>query len=167
MRRKTKQRIIKPCDALFFFAWAIIPFLNLSCTTAKSVENKSLYRADTVIVERTDTIKEVIREFFKDEQREKDSVSMSTRNDTVFVDRWHVKETIKYMVEKNNKQQSSTQQQSQKSTEKQTDEKVKEIEKQDPMKDVATLLQIGLTTVVLLVLFYERWRSRRNSDLHN
>ena len=101
MRRKTKQRIFKPCDAFLLFAWAIIPFLNLSCTTAKSVENNSLYRADTVTVERIDTVREVIREFLKDEMREKDSVSMSTRNDTVWVDRWHVKETIKYLVAKN------------------------------------------------------------------
>lgn len=120
-----------------------------------------------MIMERTDTIKEVIREFVKDEQRQKDSVSVTTKNDTVFVDRWHVKETTKYMMAKNDKRQSSMQTESQKSTEKQTDEKVKEIEKKDPMKDVATLLQIGLTTVVLLVLLYERWRSRRNSELHN
>lgn len=167
MRRKPKQRIFKPCDALLLFAWAIIPFLNLSCTTAKSVENNSLYRADTVIVERTDTIKEVIREFVKDEQREKDSVSVSTRNDTVFVDRWHTKEITKWLMAKNDKQQSSTQQQIQKSTKKQTAEKAKVIEKKDPMKDVAILLMIGLLTVVLLVDLYERWRSRRNSQLHN
>ena len=167
MIRKSKLRILKPSVALFFAVWAITPFLFLSCTTAKSVENNSTVRTDTVIMERTDTIKEVIREFVKDEQRQKDSVSMTTRNDTVWVDRWHVKETTKYIVAKNDKQASSTQTESQKSTEKQTEEKVKEIEKQDPMKDVAILLQIGLTTVVLLVLLYERWRSRRNSDLHN
>lgn len=155
MRRKTKQRIFTPCDALFLFAWAIIPFLNLSCTTAKSVENKSLYRADRVIVERTDTIKEVIREFLKDEQREKDSVSMSTRNDTVFVDRWHVKETIKYMLEKNDKQQSSTQQQSQKSTEKQTEENVKEIEKEDPMTKLTEYINLALLVIIIMILVYE------------
>ena len=155
MRRKTKQRIFKPCDALFLFAWAIIPFLNLSCTTAKSVENKSLYRADTVRVERTDTVREVIREFLKDEQREKDSVSVSTRNDTVFVDRWHVKETIKYMVEKNDKQQSSTQQQSQKSTEKQTAEKAKVIEKKDPMTKLTGYINLALLVIILIVQFYE------------
>lgn len=167
MIRKSKLRILKPSEALFFAMWTITPFLFLSCTTAKSVENNSTVRTDTVIMERTDTVKEVIREFVKDEQRQKDSVSMTTRNDTVWVDRWHVKETTKYMVAKNDKQQSSMQTESQKSTEKQTDEKVKEIEKKDPMKDVAILLQIGLTTVVLLVLLYERWRSRRNSQLHN
>ena len=167
MIRKSKLRILKPSVALFFAMWTITPFLFLSCTTAKSVENNSTVRTDTVIMERTDTIKEVIREFVKDEQRQKDSVSMTTRNDTVWVDRWHVKETTKYMVAKNEKQASSTQTESQKSTEKQTDEKVKEIEKKDPMKDVAILIQIGLTTVVLLVLLYERWRSRRNSELHN
>ena len=167
MIRKSKLRILKPCVALFFAVWAITPFLFLSCTTAKSVENNSTLRTDTVVVERTDTIKEVIREFVKDEQRQKDSISVTTKNDTVWVDRWHVKETIKYLVAKNDKQQSSTQMESQKSTEKQTEEKDKVIEKQDPMKDVATLLQIVLTTVVLLVLLYERWRSRRNSELHN
>ena len=155
MRRKTKQRIFKPCDALFLFAWAIIPFLNLSCTTAKSVENNSLYRADTVIVERTDTIKEVIREFVKDEQREKDSVSMSTRNDTVFVDRWHVKETIKYLVAKNDKQQSSTQTESQKSTETQTEEKDKVIEKQDPMMKLTEYINLALLVVIIMVMVYE------------
>ena len=160
MRRKTKQRIFKPCDALFLFAWAIIPFLNLSCTTAKSVENKSLYRADTVIVERTDTIKEVIREFVKDEQREKDSVSMSTRNDTVFVDRWHVKETIKYMLEKNDKQQSSTQQQSQKSTEKQTAEKAKVIEKKDPMTKLTGYINLALLVIIIMVQFYEHRKKK-------
>lgn len=167
MIRKSKLRILKPCVALFFVVWAIIPFLFLSCTTAKSVENNSTLRTDTVVVERTDTIKEVIREFVKDEQKQKDSISVTTKNDTVWVDRWHVKETVKYLVAKNDKQASSTQTESQKSMEKQTDEKVKEIEKQDPMKDVAILIQIGLTTVVLLVLLYERWRSRRNSQLHN
>ena len=160
MRRKTKQRIFKPCDALFLLAWAIIPFLNLSCTTAKSVENKSLYRADTVIVERTDTIREVIREFLKDEQREKDSVSMSTRNDTVFVDRWHVKETIKYMLEKNDKQQSSTQQQSQKSTEKQTAEKAKTIEKKDPMTKLTEYINLALLVIIIMVQFYEHRKKK-------
>lgn len=155
MRRKTKQRIFKPCDALFLFAWAIILFLNLSCTTAKSVENNSLYRADTVIVERTDTIKEVIREFVKDEQREKDSVSVSTRNDTVWVDRWHVKETIKYLVAKNDKQQTSTQQESQKSTEKQTEENVKEIEKEDPMTKLTGYINFALLVIIIMVMVYE------------
>lgn len=155
MRRKTKQRIFKPCDALFLFAWAIIPFLNLSCTTAKSVENNSLYRADTVIVERTDTIKEVIREFVKDEQREKDSVSVSTRNDTVFVDRWHTKEITKWLMAKNDKQQSSAQQQSQKSTEKQTAEKAKVIEKKDPMIKLTGYINLALLVIIIMVMVYE------------
>lgn len=160
MRRKTKQRIFKPCDALFLFAWAIIPFLNLSCTTAKSVENNSLYRADTVIVERTDTIKEVIREFVKDEQREKDSVSVSTRNDTVWVDRWHVKETIKYTVEKKDKQESSTQQHSQKSTEKQTAEKANVIEKKDPMTKLTEYINLALLVIIIMVQFYEHRKKK-------
>ena len=155
MRRKTKQRIFKPCDALLLFAWAIIPFLNLSCTTAKSVENNSLYRADTVIVERTDTIKEVIREFVKDEQREKDSVSVSTRNDTVFVDRWHTKEITKWLIAKNDKQQSSAQQQSQKSTEKQTAEKAKVIEKKDPMIKLTGYINLALLVIIIMVMVYE------------
>lgn len=155
MRRKTKQRIFKPCDALFLFAWAIIPFLNLSCTTAKSVENNSLYRADTVIVERTDTIKEVIREFVKDEQREKDSVSVSTRNDTVFVDRWHTKEITKWLMAKNDKQQSSAQQHSQKSTEKQTAEKAKVIEKKDPMIKLTGYINLALLVIIIMVMVYE------------
>lgn len=155
MRRKTKQRIFKPCDALFLFAWAIIPFLNLSCTTAKSVENKSLYRADTVIVERTDTVREVIREFLKDERREKDSMSMSTRNDTVFVDRWHTKEITKWLMAKNDKQQSSAQQQSQKSTEKQTAEKAKVIEKKDPMTKLTGYINLALLVIIIMILVYE------------
>lgn len=155
MRRKTKQRIFTPCDALFLLAWAIIPFLNLSCTTAKSVENNSLYRADTVTVERTDTVREVIREFLKDEQREKDSVSVSTRNDTVFVDRWHTKEVTKWLMAKNDKQQSSTQQHSQKSTEKQTDEKVKDIEKEDPMTKLTGYINLALLVIIIMVMVYE------------
>lgn len=160
MRRKTKQRIFTPCDALFLFAWAIIPFLNLSCTTAKSVENNSLYRADTVTVERTDTVREVIREFLKDEMREKDSVSMSTRNDTVWVDRWHVKETIKYLVAKNDKQQSSTQQESQKSMENQTEENVKEIEKEDPMTKLTEYINLALLVIIIMVQFYEHRKKK-------
>ena len=160
MRRKTKQRIFKPCDALFLFAWAIIPFLNLSCTTAKSVENNSLYRADTVIVERTDTIREVIREFLKDEQREKDSVSVSTRNDTVFVDRWHTKEITKWLMAKNNKQESSTQQQSQKSMEKQTAEKAKVIEKKDPMIKLTEYINLALLVIIIMILVYEHRKKK-------
>lgn len=160
MRRKTKQRIFTPCDALFLFAWAIIPFLNLSCTTAKSVENNSLYRTDTVIVERTDTIKEVIREFIKDEQREKDSVSVSTRNDTVFVDRWHTKEITKWLMAKKNKQESSTQQKSQKSTEKQTEEKVKEIEKEDPITKLTEYINLALLVIIIMVQFYEHRKKK-------
>lgn len=155
MRRKTKQRIFTPCDALFLLAWAIIPFLNLSCTTAKSVENNSLYRADTVIVERTDNVREVIRAFLKDEQREKDSVSVSTRNDTVFVDRWHTKEITKLLMAKNNKQESSTQQQSQKSMEKQTAEKAKTIEKKDPMMKLTGYINLALLVIITMVQVYE------------
>lgn len=160
MRRKTKRRIFKPCDALFLFAWAIIPFLNLSCTTAKSVENNSLYRADTVIVERTDTVREVIREFLKDEQREKDSVSVSTRNDTVFVDRWHTKEITKWLMAKNDKHKSSTQQQSQKSTEKQTEENVKVIEKKDPMTKLTGYINFALLVAIIMVQFYEHRKKK-------
>lgn len=155
MRRKTKQRIFTLCDALFLLAWAIIPFLNLSCTTAKSVENNSLYRADTVTVERIDTVREVIREFLKDEQREKDSVSVSTRNDTVFVDRWHTKEITKWLMAKNDKQQSSTQQHSQKSTEKQTAEKAKVIEKKDPMIKLTGYINLALLVIIIMVMVYE------------
>ena len=155
MRRKTKQRIFKPCDALFLFAWAIIPFLNLSCTTAKSVENKSIDRTDTVIVERTDTIKEVIREFVKDEQREKDSVSVTTKNDTVFVDRWHTKEITKWLMAKKDKQETSTQTENQKSTEKQTAEKAKAIEKKDPMMKLAGYINIALLVIIIMVQVYE------------
>ena len=160
MRRKTKQRIFKPCDALFLLAWAIIPFLNFSCTTAKSVENNSLYRADTVIVERTDTIKEVIREFVKDEQREKESVSVSTRNDTVFVDRWHTKEITKWLMAKKDKQESSTQQHSQKSTEKQTAEKAKEIEKKDHMTKLTGYINLALLVIIIMVQFYEHRKKK-------
>lgn len=113
MIRKSKLRILKLSAALFFAVWTITPFLFLSCTTAKSVENNTTVRTDTVVVERTDTIKEVIREFVKDEQKQKDSISVTTKNDTVWVDRWHVKETTKYLVAKNDKQQSSTQKESQ------------------------------------------------------
>ena len=160
MRRKTKQRIFKPCDALLLFAWAIIPFLNLSCTTAKSVENNSLYRADTVTVERTDTVREVIREFFKDKQREKDSVSVSTRNDTVFVDRWHTKEITKWLMAKKDKQESSTQQKSQKSTEKQTAEKAKVIEKKDPMIKLTGYINLALLVIIIMVQFYEHRKKK-------
>ena len=108
-----------------------------------------------MIVERTDTIKEVIREFVKDEQREKDSVSVSTRNDTVFVDRWHTKEITKWLMAKNDKQQSSAQQQSQKSTEKQTAEKAKVIEKKDPMTKLTEYINLALLVIIIMVMIYE------------
>lgn len=155
MKRKIKKRIFKPCVALFLFAWAIIPILFLSCATAKSEENNAIYRTDTLLVEKTDTVREIVREYLRDEERQKDSVSIETRNDTVFVDRWHTKEITKWLMAKNDKQQSSAQQQSQKSTEKQTAEKAKVIEKKDPMMKLTEYINLVLLVIIVMVMVYE------------
>lgn len=160
MKRKIKKRIFKPCVALFLFVWAIIPILFLSCATAKSEENNTIYRTDTLVVEKTDTVRETVREYLRDEERQKDSVSVETRNDTVFVDRWHVKETTKWLIKKRDSEEKSASDSSQKSIEKQDSTTTITTHKQDPMMKTAMYICIGLLIIIIMVLIYEEWKKK-------
>ena len=80
-------------EALFFFAWAITPFLILSCTTAKTAQNKSIFATDTLIINRTDTVKEVQWRLRTDTIRERiyqrDSTSQRQEGNTILREIWH------------------------------------------------------------------------------
>lgn len=80
-------------EALFFFAWAVIPFLILSCTTAKTAQNKSIFATDTLIINRTDTVREVQLRLRTDTIRERiyqrDSTSQRQEGNMTLREIWH------------------------------------------------------------------------------
>ena len=80
-------------EALFFFAWAVTPFLILACTTAKTAQNKSTFATDTLIINRTDTVREVQWRIRTDTIRERiyqrDSTSQRQEGDMTIREIWH------------------------------------------------------------------------------
>ena len=82
--------------ALKFIAWAVIPFLTLACSTAKTVQNKSTFATDTIIVHTTDTIQQVRWQLRTDTLRERiyerDSTSQRQTGDTIIREIWHWRE---------------------------------------------------------------------------
>ena len=80
-------------EALFFFAWAVTPFLILACTTAKTAQNKSTFATDTLIFNRTDTVREVQWRLRTDTIRERiyqrDSTSQRQEGDMTIREIWH------------------------------------------------------------------------------
>lgn len=80
-------------EALFFFAWAVTPFLILACTTAKTAQNKSTFATDTLIINRTDTLREVQWRLRTDTIRERiyqrDSTSQRQEGDMTIREIWH------------------------------------------------------------------------------
>lgn len=79
--------------ALFFFAWAVTPFLIFACTTAKTAQNKSTFATDTLIINRTDTVREVQWRLQTDTIRERiyqrDSTSQRQEGDMTIREIWH------------------------------------------------------------------------------
>lgn len=82
--------------ALKFIAWAVIPFLIFACRTAKTVQNKSTFATDTIIVHTTDTIQQVRWHLRTDTLRERiyerDSTSQRQAGDTIIREIWHWRE---------------------------------------------------------------------------
>ena len=82
--------------ALKFIAWAVIPFLTLACRTAKTVQNKSTFATDTIIVHTTDTVHHVQWRLRTDTLRERiyerDSTSQRQAGDTIIREIWHWRE---------------------------------------------------------------------------
>ena len=80
-------------EALFFFAWAVTPFLIMACTTAKTAQNKSTFTTDTLIINRTDTVREVQWRLRTDTIRERiyqrDSTSQRQEGDMTIREIWH------------------------------------------------------------------------------
>lgn len=85
------------CEALKFIAWAVIPFLIFSCSTAKTVQNKHLLQRDTIIIHATDTIQQVRWQLRTDTLRERiyvrDSTSQRQQGDTIIREIWHWRES--------------------------------------------------------------------------
>ena len=91
-----KKGIYFSSTALKFIAWAVIPFLTLACRTAKTVQNKSTFATDTIIVHTTDTIQQVRWQLRTDTLRERiyerDSTSQRQTGDTIIREIWHWRE---------------------------------------------------------------------------
>lgn len=92
-----RKAFLFACDALKFIAWAVIPFLILACTTAKTVQNKHLLQRDTIIIHATDTIQQVRWQLRTDTLRERiyvrDSTSQRQQGDTIIREIWHWRES--------------------------------------------------------------------------
>lgn len=84
-------------DALKFIAWAVIPFLIFACTTAKTAQNKSTFVTDTLIINHTDTVKEVQWRLRTDTIRERiyqrDSTSQRQEGEITIREIWHWRES--------------------------------------------------------------------------
>lgn len=80
-------------EALKFIAWAVIPFFVLACSTAKTVQNKSTFATDTLIINRTDTVKQVQWRLRTDTIRERiyqrDSTSQRQEGNMILREIWH------------------------------------------------------------------------------
>lgn len=91
-----KKAFIFSSTALKFIAWAVIPFLTLACSTAKSVQNKSTFASDTIIVHTTDTVHHVQWRLRTDTLRERiyerDSTNQRQAGDTIIREIWHWRE---------------------------------------------------------------------------
>ena len=92
-----KNGIIFDSKALKFFYWAVIPFLIFGCSTAKTVKNNAHSRADTLIIYKTDTVRQVQWKLRTDTMREilrtKDSTVQRQQGDTVIREIWHWRES--------------------------------------------------------------------------
>ena len=82
--------------ALKFIAWAVIPFLTLACRTAKTVQNKSTFATDTIIIRATDTIQQVKwltrTDTLRERIYERDSTSQRQAGNTIIREIWHWRE---------------------------------------------------------------------------
>ena len=91
-----KKGIYFSSAALKFIAWAVIPFLIFACSTAKTVQNKSIFATDTIIVHTTDTVHHVQWRLRTDTLRERiyerDSTSQRQAGDTIIREIWHWRE---------------------------------------------------------------------------
>ena len=80
-------------EALKLIAWAVTPFLIFACTTAKTAQNKSTFATDTLIINRTDTVREVQWRLRTDTIRERiyqrDSTSQRQEGDMTIREIWH------------------------------------------------------------------------------
>lgn len=92
-----KNGILFSSKALKIFCWAVIPFLVLGCSTAKTVKNNAHSRADTLIIYKTDTVRQVQWRLRTDTIRQvmrvRDSTVQRQQGDTVIREIWHWRES--------------------------------------------------------------------------
>lgn len=153
--------------ALFFLAWAVTPFLILSCTTAKTAQNKSIFATDTLIINRTDTVKEVQWRLRTDTIRERiyqrDSTSQRQEGNTILREIWHwetresdhsrtVVDSLVALVSKLESEKRASQRQ-------ETDTEVR-TESKEPPWYAKIETWIFFLTLVVLVLRYKRNKTR-------
>ena len=142
-------------DALKFIAWAIIPFLILACTTAKTAQNKSTFATDTLIINRTDTLREVQWRLRTDTIRERiyqrDSTSQRQEGDMIIREIWHweikesdrsrtVVDSLMALVSKLESERQASQRQ-------ETDTEVRTESKEPPW-----YVKIGIWTIILIMI---------------
>ena len=142
-------------DALKFIAWAIIPFLILACTTAKTAQNKSTFATDTLIINRTDTVREVQWRLRTDTIRERiyqrDSTSQRQEGDMIIREIWHweikesdrsrtVVDSLMALVSKLESERQASQRQ-------ETDTEVRTESKEPPW-----YVKIGIWTIILIMI---------------
>lgn len=142
-------------DALKFIAWAIIPFLILACTTAKTAQNKSTFATDTLIINRTDTLREVQWRLRTDTIRERiyqrDSTSQRQEGDITIREIWHwetkesdrsrtVVDSLAALVSKLESERQASQRQ-------EADKEVRTESKEPPW-----YVKIGIWTIILIMI---------------
>lgn len=88
-----RKRNIFRSDAFKLLCWAITPLLILACTTTKMAQNKSTFTTDTLIINRTDTVKVVQWRLRTDTIRERiyqrDSTSQRQEGNITVREIWH------------------------------------------------------------------------------
>lgn len=147
---------------LKLIAWAVIPFLVLACSCAKTVQNKEQRTVDTLIITRTDTtLRDALRRIYdntRESVRTHDSVAYVMMHDTVVKEIWH-REVVERLREVQVTDSSGTESKVRDGTYQSRDSmetETKETEKQVRQGRSVILWVMGAVTgLILIVLIYD------------
>lgn len=155
-------------DALFFFAWAVTPFLILACTTAKTAQNKSTFATDTLIINRTDTVREVQWRLRTDTIRERiyqrDSTSQRQEGNMTIREIWHweTKESDRSRTEVDSLSALVSKLESERraSERQETSREVRTESKEPPWYVKIGIWAIILITLIVIIRYHEKKNAR-------
>ena len=161
-----KKRNYFRSERLKFIAWAVIPFIVLACSCAKTVQNKEQKTVDTLIITRTDTtLRDALRKIYdntRESVRTHDSVAYRMMHDTVVKEIWH-REVVERLREVQLKDSMGTESKVRDGTYQSRDNKeteTKETYRQIKQGRSVMLTVMGAVMVLILIVLIYDIRSR-------